>query len=294
MPELMFIDGVFMDPAQGKVSAEDRGFNFGDGVYEVVRVYGGQPFTMREHLERFEHSAAGIELKLPRSIDGFSALIHELIDRSQLREAVVYMQVTRGAAPRNHLFAENLPPTLMAFIRESTPHPTAWRTQGASAIPELDVRWDLCNFKTISLLPNILAKNRARRAGAVEALFHERDGTVTEGSSSNAYAVRGGEIWTAPLGPKILPGITRGVILELARDLGIRVHETSLKIDEFAAADEIIMSATNLEILPVVRLGDKVIGRGAPGPMYHRVFDAYRERIRQDCHLEALVPISVG
>jgi D-alanine transaminase len=292
MPDLMHIDGAFMPPSEGRVSAEDRGFNFADGIYEVIRVYGGQTFAMREHLERLERSASGLDLELPHSVEQFEDLCREMIDRSGLREALIYMQVTRGAAPRGHICAEDLRPTVMMFIREARPQPRAWREEGAMALPQPDIRWSLCHLKTIALLPNVLAKNRAWRAGGVEALFHERDGTVTEGSATNAYALRGGEIWTAPVGPKVLPGITRGVILGLAEEMGLRPHEEALTLAEFEGADEVIMSATNLEILPVVRLGEKTIGAGRPGPMYRRIHESYRERVKQACGLGELVPIS--
>jgi D-alanine transaminase len=289
--EILYLNGEWMPIGEGRVSAEDRGFNFGDGVYEVMRAYGGEPFTLTEHLERQERSAAGLGIRIPLSVPQFSDVVRELLSRSGIPEALIYTQVTRGAAPRQHIYADDLKPTVMAFVRPTPVQPKAWRTEGAKAIPEPDIRWELCNLKTISLLPNILAKNRAHRAGAAEALFHMPDGTVTEGSSSNAYAIRGGELWTAPLGPRILPGITRMQILQIAQEIGIRVHEEALSLREFEAADEIIMSATNLELLPITRLDENAIGAGKPGPVYRRLHEAYRARVRERCGVAELVPL---
>lgn len=292
MQELMWINGVFMAPSEGRVSAEDRGFNFADGVYEVIRVYGGQPFAMREHFERQVRSARGIGIEIPMAIEEFEALSRTLIERSGLREGLIYTQVTRGEAPRNHLYPDDLRPTIMAFVRAFRPHPRVWREEGTAVLPEPDIRWELCHLKTIALLPNVLAKNRAHRAGALEALFVDRDGLVTEGSSSNAYAVRGGALWTAPVGPKVLPGITRGVIRTLCEELGIGFHEEALPLAEFEAADEVIMSGTTLELVPVVRVGEKTVGAGRPGPVCRELHEAYRERIKQTCGLRELPPIS--
>lgn len=283
MPELMVINGEYMTPAEGRVSAEDRGFTFADGVYEVMRIYGGVAFTLREHLERLERSASGIDLQLPHTVSGLEAQMTELVDRAGLPEAMLYLQVTRGAAPRNHLYADSLAPTVMAFVRPGPPRPEAWNRDGAMALPMPDTRGTMCNLKTIALLPSVLAKNRAVRAGGAEALFHLEDGTVTEGSSSNAYAVRDGEVWTAPLSHKILPGITRMQLVALCQEMGIRLHEQALTLREFEEADEVIMSATNLELLPVTRLGARSIGAGKPGPVYRRLCEAYRERVRTAC-----------
>jgi D-alanine transaminase len=291
MGELLYLNGEWMPIGEGRVSCEDRGFNFADGVYEVVRVYGGQPFTMREHLERQVRSAAGLEFEIPLSVEQFEDVLRELIERSGIDEALIYTQVTRGASARNHIVADGITPTVMAFIRPAPAHPKAWRTEGAGALPAIDSRWNMCHLKTIALLPNILAKNAAHRAGFVEAFFHLEDGTVTEGSASNSYAIRGGELWTAPLGPKILPGITRTQILEVAREIGIVVHEETFTLAEAEASDEIIMSASNLELLPIVRLGERSIGTGKIGPVYRQLHEAYRERVRRQCGLAELVPL---
>jgi D-alanine transaminase len=291
MGELLYLNGEWMPISEGRVSCEDRGFNFGDGVYEVVRVYGGQPFTMREHLERQVRSAAGLGFEIPLSVEEFEGVVRGLIERSGIDEALVYTQVTRGAAARNHVFADDIVPTVMAFIRPAPAHPKVWRTEGAGVLPTVDNRWNMCHLKTIALLPNILAKNAAHRAGCVEAFYHLEDGTVTEGSASNAYVIRGGELWTAPLGPKILPGVTRTQVLEVAREIGIAVHEETFTLAEAEAADEVIMSASNLELLPIVRLGERGIGTGKIGPVYRRLHEAYRQRVMQLCGLTEMVPL---
>lgn len=291
MSELLYLNGEYMPISEGRVSCEDRGFNFADGVYEVVRVYGGVPFAMREHLERQERSAAGLRFEIPLNIDEFENVCRELVERSGIKEGLIYIQVTRGASPRVHVYRKDLTPTVMAFIRPAPHHPKEWRIDGAGALPQIDNRWNMCHLKTIALLPNILAKNLAHSQGCVEALFHLEDGTVTEGSASNAYIVRGGEVWTPPLGPKILPGITRSQILDVSKSIGINVHEANFTLAEAEAADEVIMSASNLELLPVVRLGEKPVGSGKIGEVYRRLHEAYRARVMARCGLSELVPL---
>lgn len=293
MTEIMYLNGEFLPIDEGRVSCQDRGFNFADGIYEVVRVYRGRPFAMREHMERLENSIVGIDMALPMPIAEFEALVHGLIGRSGHEEAVVYMQVTRGAGQRDHIYINQpaLEPTVMAFARPAQRMPREWRLEGVMMLPEPDIRHAMCHIKTICLLPNILAKNRAKRLGGLDALFHLEDGTVTEGSATNVFAVRGGEVWTAPLGPRILPGITRQQILKIAPEAGIVIHEESLKLSEFEAADEVFMTGSNMEVMPVVRLGDRVVGGGKPGPVTRRVHEAYREHVRQCCGLDSLVPL---
>jgi len=292
MAELLFLDGEYMPPAEGRVSCEDRGFNFADGVYEVIRVYGGVPFTMREHLERQVRSAQGLKFEVPISVEKFESVCRELIDRSEIQEGLIYTQVTRGAAPRNHVYRDDIRPTVMAFIRPAPKQPSIWRTEGAAVLPVPENRWNMCHLKTIALLPNILAKNEAHRQGCAEGLFHEPDGTVTEGTATNAWMVRGGEVWTHPLGTKVLPGITRAQILKVAADLDMKIHEKAFTLKEAEAADEVFMSASNTELLPVVRLGDKAVGSGQIGPVYRQLHEAYRAHVAKACGLETLVPLS--
>jgi D-alanine transaminase len=179
----------------------------------------------------------------------------------------------------------------MAFIRPAPKHPPAWRSEGAGVLPVPENRWNMCHLKTIALLPNILAKNEAHRQGCVEGLFYQPDGTVTEGTATNAWMVRGGEVWTHPLGNKILPGITRAQILKVAAELGVKAHEEAFTLKEAETADELFMSASNTELLPAVRLGDKPVGSGEIGPVYRQLHGGYRAHVAKTCGLKMLAPL---
>ena len=214
MSELIWINGQIMPLAEARVSVEDRGFQFADGVYEVMRIYNGRCFTLREHLERLERSCGGLGIAMPMPASELAAEIASLVNRSTLKDGMVYLQVTRGTAARNHVFS-SCPPTLLFYTRALPPIQPG-HTISAKLWSAADERWKRCWVKSIALLPNVLAKNAAVSAGADEAVFVE-DGFVSECSASNFFAVHAGTLLTAPVGPKVLPGITRCALLDIAR-----------------------------------------------------------------------------
>lgn len=273
----LYLNGKFLPLGEGRVSVEDRGFQFADGAYEVIRVYRGKPFRLREHLRRLELSLAGLEIPLPEPAGRIEEVCRRVV--GGLREATIYLQVTRGAAPRAHAFPAGLRPTFVAYAREAAPVP-AGKTLRLLSLP--DDRWGRCHLKTIALLPNILGKEKALRAGCDEGLFVREDGTVTEGTSSNAFLVRGGRVLTHPATNRILNGITRETVLELARGEGLDVEERPFTLQEARAGDEIFMTGTTTEVTGAAWLDGKPIGAGAPGPVTSRLRSAFGARVERE------------
>jgi D-alanine transaminase len=272
---LVWINGTVSPLDGATVALEDRGFVFGDGVYEVVRTYGGRPFAMAAHMNRFTRSAAGIELQLPLPMEAIANIALDLHQRTRFPETLLYFQLTRGAAPRYHPFPENTPPTLVIWAQPLREVPDALREAGVKAITHPDERWARCDLKTICLLPNVLAKEHAKRQDAYEAILL-RDGLVTEGSSSNMILVKGGRLVTAMADHRILPGITRDVVLKLAREAGLPVEERDVSAMELATADEVLMLATTAEVMPIVQIDDRPVGDGRPGPIGRQLLAALR------------------
>lgn len=276
MTEWIWINGQTMPLSDARLSVEDRGYQFADGVYEVVRFYRGRPFTLTEHLERLVRSAQGIELTLRTPVDALAAEIRTLVSRSGLADGMVYLQLTRGASPRNHLFpAADVPPTLLFYCRALPPVPAAGRGPMTKLLPVADERWRRCWIKSIALLPNVLAKNAAVREGYDEAAFVE-DGVVTECSASNLFAVVGGTVVTHPVGPKVLQGVTRLVLTRIAPRAGVTIEERPLTEAEVATADELFITSTTRELSPVSHWGEKQIGNGTFGPITARLHAAYQ------------------
>ena len=281
MQELVWINGESMSLADACISVEDRGFQFAEGVYEVVRIYDGTPFALRQHLERLEHSRIAIDLTSPIAINDLELEIFHLTRRSRVLNGSLYIQLTRGSAPRNHLYPAVAKPTLLFYIRELNSVAPAGSTSGCSLISVPDERWHRCWIKSISLLANTLARNAAAAAGADEAAFVD-DGLVTECSSSNLFAVIDGSLVTAPVGPRVLPGITRAVLLELAAALHIPVQQRALRYAEALNADEIFITSTLREVGWVSRWDGQTIGDGCCGPTTLRLQKAFLERIGEN------------
>lgn len=272
---IVWVNGEITDFESASVALEDRGFEFGDGIYEVARTYDGRFFALRQHLERLEQSAAGIELVLPMATESIEQLAHELLRKSGLSDAELYLQITRGAGRRSHLPAADLKPTVVIGVRPPRfVAPQLWE-KGCNAITLDDERWTRCNLKTICLLPNILAKQKADRAGAFEALLI-RNGSITEGTSSNVLLRRGPAVVTPAADNRILAGITRSVALDLARRIGYQVIERDVPVAELFEADEAIITSTSIELMPVTRINDQLVGDGKPGPAYARLHAAFR------------------
>ena len=276
MPEIAFVNDVFMPLSEARVSVEDRGFQFGDGIYELLRVYAGTPFRLAEHLGRLEQSARAIGIPVPYSRDRWAAVIAEAVSRSGFQEAKVYIQVTRGVAPRDHVPTGALTPTVVVTVRAMAPPAAELYARGADVVTVSDSRWARCNIKSIGLLANVLAKQQARDAGAVEALF-VRDGYVLEGATSNVIIVKSRCLVTPPEGPLLLSGVTRKVVLGLAQEAGVAVKEQPVAEDELYGADEIVLTGTTIEVLPIARVNGRPVGSGAPGPVARLLMARFRE-----------------
>jgi D-alanine transaminase len=266
MPDIAFVNGRFLPLKDATVSIDDRGFQFGDAVYEVIRTYRGVPFELAAHLGRLDRSATALSLPHPYSRGQWAQWIQQGLSQAGYQEAKVYIQITRGVAPRDHAFPSGTSPTVVMTIREFHPLPLHVRQEGVTAGTCDDLRWGRCDIKSVNLLANVLAREKAKKAGAFEAIL-VKDGVVTEGSVSNVMAVQSGTIITAPEGPLILSGVTRTVVLGLAKEEGIPVEERFLSVDSLYASEEVFLTGTTLEVLGVVRIDGKTIGSGRPGPV---------------------------
>ncbi|MDA8064248.1 MAG: D-amino-acid transaminase [Thermaerobacter sp.] len=273
----MYLNGEYPELTEACVSVEDRGFLFADGIYEVVRCYAGRFFELDRHLARLERSAREIRLGLPLSRDELRLVAQELLRRTGLLDCSLYLQATRGVAPRNHAFPVGVTPTLFAMLQPAPSPDPALAERGGAAVTVPDERWGRCDIKAVGLLPNILAKQKAVEAGAQEAIFI-RDGLVTEGSASNVFAVLDGVLWTHPQDRRILGGITREVTLELAREQGVPVREEAITQNMLWQAQELFCTGTVAEFLPVVRLDGQPVGDGRPGPVCRRLAAAFAAR----------------
>lgn len=264
MPDIAYVNGRFGPLADAVVSVEDRGFQFGDGVYEVIRTYRGQPFSIEAHLARLERSAQALQLPLGHARAQWTLLIHEGLRLSRFPETKIYLQITRGQAPRDHPFPLGLAPTTVLTFRELRPLEPSVRNAGVQAMTVEDIRWGRCDIKSVNLLANVLARQRAKEAGAFEAIL-VRGGMVTEGSVSNVVVVRNGALQTAPEGNRILSGVTRAIVLELAKKDGLSVSEAFVSREDMLTASEVFLTGTTVEVLSVVGIDGQAIGDGTPG-----------------------------
>ncbi len=276
---IAYLEGVFMPIEKAKVSIEDRGFQFSDGVYEVIKAYNGIPFACEAHLDRLERSLKLLDLPLPGNRRELEGLIDEAILRSGFQDALVYLQITRGYAPRLHDFPDNVKPTLVLTVRRARPIPGKLYEDGVSAIVTRDERWLRCDIKSICLLPNVLAKEKASRAGAFEAILVRDDGRVTEGTTSNVFVVKSGKLHTAPPGNWILSGVTRAVVLGLACREGMTTIEEFFDPKVLVSADEVFVTNTSIEVMPVVTVDRQPIGNKKPGEVTQHLAKLFKEEI---------------
>ncbi len=275
-PPTVYLNGSFLPLDQAQVSVLDRGFLFGDGVYEVMPVYGSQPFRLAEHLGRLANSLAGIRCANPLSNDQWDALFRNLIVRNGGGDLSIYLQVTRGVGPnRDHSFPANAHPSVFVMASPLLPLPEVHRNNGVRAILVEDFRWGRCDIKTITLLANVLLRQQAVDAGAFEAIL-VRGTQVTEGAASNVFIVRGGQLLTPPKGPLLLPGITRDLVCELASANGIPIQEVALTVEDLQGADEIWLTSSTKEVVPVTNLDGAPVGDGLPGAAYRRIMELYQ------------------
>ena len=280
MPNIAVINWKFMPLAEAKVSVEDRGFLFGDGIYELIRSHEGQIFRLDEHLRRMKRSAQAIRLDLRHSPEDWKRLITKAAERSRIREAKIYIEVTRGAAPRSHAFPKGAASTTVITVRRFEPVPERFRRDGVRTITAPDLRWGRCDIKSLNLLPNVLAKQQALESGAFEAIFI-RSGQVTEATSSNVFAVFGDVVVTSPQGPMILSGVTREMVLELARSQGLKAEERAITGADLLQADEVFLTGTTMEVLPVKQVDQTTIGKGKPYRIAQQLHLRLREMMRR-------------
>lgn len=269
-----------MHADQARVSVFDRGFLLGDGVYEVIPVYAGLPFRLTQHLQRLQRSLDGVRMQNPHSDAQWSDIISKLVTENGAGDQAVYLQVTRGVAPRDHVFPEGVEPTAFVMSNPINPLPESYKTVGIKAITVEDIRWSQCDIKAITLLPNSLLRQKAQDVGAQEAILL-RDGYMTEGSASNSYAVVDGVLYTAPKDEKVLPGITRDLILELADKAGINYLEQAVSETDLHRAEEIWISSSTREVLPVTSLDNQPVGSGKPGPVWQQIDNLYQRYKRE-------------
>ncbi|MCD0496523.1 D-amino acid aminotransferase [Achromobacter sp. MY14] len=275
----VYLNGEFLRVDEAKVSVLDRGFIFGDGIYEVVPVYQGKAFRMAEHLNRLDRSLAALRIAPPLDRAGWVDLIEQLLARTNLDTCIVYLQVTRGVAKRDHQFpATPVTPTVFGMISAWSPPPAAQRTQGLTAISIPDERWLHCEIKSVSLLGNVLAKQQAVDANADEVVQF-RDGYLTEGSSTNIWVVSGGKLLAPPKNNLILEGIRYGLMGELAEAAGIPFESRRISQQEVESADELMLSSATKEVLAIVSLDGKPVGSGKPGPVFEQLRAGYDARI---------------
>jgi len=273
---VVYLNGAFVPYEEAKIGVEDRAVQFADGVYEVVRYYGGVPFRMKEHMERLVKSAAGIELPIP-PVSEIQAAMDELVRRLGPGDAAVYLQISRGTTPRVQGIPQGLKPTVIAIAR---PTKSERPVPELKAVTQSDDRWARCNLKTTMLLPAMLARQRAARLGAGDAVFL-RDGFVTEATASNVFAVIKGEVVTPPLSNYLLAGVTRGALLDLYEQNGIAAREALVSEEELRTADEIFLTSTNGELRPVVELDGRKVGAGTTGPVFKRTLELFDAAVRR-------------
>jgi len=268
MSRIAYVNGRYLPLASASVNVEDRGYQFSDGVYEVCEVRGGRLVDERRHMERLNRSLSEIRIALPMSLRALSVVLHEVVRRNRVRWGMVYLQVTRGVSHRDHAFPPaGTVPSIVATARNmDLAAAEAQAEKGVAVISVPENRWERVDIKTVSLLPNVLAKQAAREQGAREAWFVDKQGFVTEGSSTNAWIVtRDGKVVTRQAGHGILKGITRSVVLDVIAAQGLNLEERAFTLDEAHEAREAFITAASQIVLPVVRIDGQPVGNGAPG-----------------------------
>mgnify|MGYP006275409879 CR=1 FL=1 len=268
---LAYLNGTFLPLNEAQIPVLDRGFLFGDGVYEVIPVYGGHPLRLEEHLLRLQSSLRSIHMDLPLTSSEWASIIHRLTEGKK-GDQQVYIQITRGPQPkRDHAIPASFQQTIFAMSSQIAPIPAG----GICAITAPDIRWDRCDIKAITLLANVLLRQEAVSRGATEAII-VRDGKALEGAASNLFVVKAGKILTPPKSTLILPGITRDLVMEVAKEAGFTVEERNIETSELESADEVWLTSSTREILPVIELDGRAVGNGTPGPIWRQVLDAYQ------------------
>jgi D-alanine transaminase len=276
MSRIAYVNGRYVPHAAARVHIEDRGYQFADGVYEVVAVAAGKLVDGGPHLDRLERSLRELRIAMPMARRALEAVMAEVIRRNRVRDGSIYLQLTRGVVPRDHAFPARAETQVVMTAKRSKPHPAAWPEDGVKVVSVPDIRWTRCDIKSVALLPNVLAKQAAREAGAYEAWMVSPDGTVTEGSSSNAWIVtRDGELVTRAATPAILDGITRRAVIAIARAEGLTLVERPFTLAEAKAAREAFVTSTSSFVMPVSQIDDAVVANGKAGSLSRALRQRY-------------------
>ncbi len=280
MPELAYVNGTFLPIEKAMVSVEDRGYQFGDAVYEVIASYDGNPVFMDEHMARLDRSLK--ELSFPKiSIDQIRSAVIELFNRAKIERAEIYLQISRSVALRNHAFPDHSDIQFIMTARNIMEVPENIRQQGAQAITVKDLRWGRCDIKTVQLLYNVLAKQKALDSGVFDAIFVSEDNVVREATSSNLFIVADEKLITHPLTPNILPGVTRAKIIEICGEKNIQINEQFYNKETLLKSNEVFLTGTITEVLSIVEIDRSIIGNGKVGPMSKQLFNALRNHSKQ-------------
>ncbi|HVT50095.1 MAG TPA: D-amino-acid transaminase [Dongiaceae bacterium] len=278
MARIAYVNGRYLPHRAAAVHIEDRGYQFADGVYEVVPVQNGKLIDEEMHLERLAFSLTELEIAPPMDLRALKVVLREVLRRNGVARGIVYLQVTRGVAPRNHAFPAGARPSLVITAKRLKPVPAKYLEEGVGVITIPDLRWKRCDIKTISLLPNVLGKQKAAEEGAYEAWQIDPEGHVTEGTSTNAWIVtKDRKIITRPLSHEILPGVTRRAMLELLHASNLALEERSFTLDEAHDAAEAFLTSSSVFLLPITRIDGKAVGDGKPGPVAGQLRALYVE-----------------
>lgn len=283
MSQSVYLNGHWLTKDQAAVSVEDRGFMFADGVYEVVRYYNGRPFAMDAHVERLQKSLKQVRLELPSDTQPLDSLSDDLMRRNDLTDGHAYWQVTRGAAPRKHPFPSGeAHPTVLMVAYPDPPMDPRSPVPTMRAVTHPDQRWSRCEIKSLMLLPNVLARQAAADVGCDEAIL-VRDGTISEGTARSICIVDKGRVRTHPLDGRILGSITRRVVLDQAREMGLTVEEDYFSLEQLLAADEVLAVGTTTQVASIVKVDGRAVGEETPGPVATCLSAAYRELVAHQC-----------
>jgi D-alanine transaminase len=280
MPDIGYLNGQFLPLDKIAISPDDRGFLFGDGIYEVIRAYHGVPAFWQEHCTRLVRSAQ--EIRLPFTIEpqDFHRLLLTGLQKSGYADGKIYIQLTRGVAPREHGFPGTTKPTVFLSFREMSALPIEMMTQGVKVITVPDIRWNRCDIKSLNLLPNVLAKQQAQEAGVFEAIF-VRNGLVIEGATSNVFMVKNGQLRTPERNNFVLAGVTQRQVINLAQDQGQEVQFDPITLDALCQADEVFLVGTTIEVLPVVNVDGQAIHTESPGPVTCALQQRFKDRVAE-------------
>jgi D-alanine transaminase len=277
MSRFAYVNGCYVPHGEAAVHIEDRGYQFADGVYEVIAVHQGTLVDEEGHMERLDRSLGELDIAWPMSRRALATVMGEVVRRNRIRDGIVYLQITRGVAPRNHAFPTDIEAAVVMTARHTRPFDVDNNSRGIDVVTIDDIRWKRCDIKTISLLPNILGKEIAARAGAYEAWMVGADGRVTEGTSTNAWIVTSdGELLTRQTDNAILSGITRAAVIEAAAEAGIQLVERPFTVEEAKSAREAFLTSTTSFVKPVVKIDGQAIGNGHIGTLTARLLDLYR------------------